>query len=80
MKREMRTRIIDPSDAIRAAFDLFASILSKPQEFPEEFNGATFAAVERVEQDQSRSVSFQVTVATENADPIPELERVLVEA
>lgn len=86
MKRETRIRIESPEDAIHAAFVLFKSILENPEAFPEEFNGATFRPVERIEERDNQSsreaLSFEVVLASEvgNGTRLSELERVLIEA
>jgi len=89
MKRETRTHIVDPDDAIRAAFQLFGSILAEPDAFPMELDGGTFRPVERVEEHfqngrVSGSVSFEVTIKRERKGEatvdLPEMQRVLIEA
>lgn len=87
MKKEIRTRIADPDDAIWAAFQLFASILGDPSSFPKEFSGASFRPVERIEEQLpgdhiSGQVSFEVTLTRDDepSPALPEMERVLVPA
>jgi len=84
MKKEIRTRIAEPDEAIDAAFALFASILDDPEAFPDEYNGATFRALESVESDSSskKEYSFEVRLRESygTLSPLPELERLLVDA
>lgn len=84
MKREIRTRIVEPEDAIDAAFALFACTLQNAEAFPPSWNGATFRPVESVESEPStgRGYSFEVTLRQEDERlaPLPEIPRVLIEA
>lgn len=81
MRKEIRTRIADPDDAIRAAFDLFLGITRDSEDVPTEFDGATFKPVEAIKWDAEAFVSFEVTLAGNSKGATrPELERVLVDA
>lgn len=84
MKTEIRTRIVDPDDAIDAAFSLFAGILESPEDMAAEYEGATFRPVETVESDHPtrKEISFEVRLRERQGtlSPLPEIPRVLIEA
>jgi hypothetical protein len=84
MKTEIRTRVVEPDDAIDAAFALFAGILGNPEELPPEYEGATFRPVESVEsvEPTRKEYSFEVRLRQPQGtlSQLPEIPRVLIEA
>jgi hypothetical protein len=84
MKKEIRTRIVEPDEAVDAAFALLSSILENPEMFPDEYNGATFRVMESVESDSPnhKEYSFEVRLRESRGtlSPLPEMSRLLVDA
>lgn len=82
MIKETGTKIEDPAEAIRAAFDLFECILTEG-DLPREYNGATFTPVmiERVSHEKKDSIlGFEVKQRKTRRKKAPDEQRVLLEA
>lgn len=86
MRKETRTRIDDPADAIRAAFALVTCLVNDPDFPDEQIDGAILKPIEQIERSEAdeKEVEWAFEVRHPAPNPegaaLPEMQRILINA